>query len=87
MVFVLMCVLVVNLIGLSHLNLHSILQTTWDRPGLDGEMNESILNDSVQSNDRSDQSESVVESDDDYSSSVENTLPPNWIGKEQGTLA
>ncbi|KAK1738380.1 WW domain-containing protein [Skeletonema marinoi] len=56
--------------------------TTWDRPGLDGEMNESILNDSVQSNDRSDQSESVVESDDDYSSSVENTLPPNWIALE-----
>lgn len=83
---VLIRVLFVNLIGLSHLNLHSILQTTWDRPGL-GEMNESILNDSVQSNDRSDQSESVGESDDDYSDSVENTLPPNWIGKEQGTLA
>ncbi len=58
-----------------------ILQTTWDRPGLDGETNEALLNDSVESSERSDQSDSVGESDDEYGS-VENALPPNWIGKE-----
>lgn len=58
-----------------------ILQTTWDRPGLDGETNEALLNESVESSERSDQSGSVGESDDEYGS-VENSLPPNWIGKE-----
>lgn len=58
-----------------------ILQTTWDRPGLNGETNEALLNASVESSERSDQSGSVGESDDE-NVSVENSLPPNWIGKE-----
>mmetsp|Transcript_15577 Transcript_15577/g.24167 ORF Transcript_15577/g.24167 Transcript_15577/m.24167 type:complete len:518 (+) Transcript_15577:144-1697(+) len=56
-------------------------ETTWDRPGLDGETNEALLNDSVESSERSDQSDSVGESDDEYGS-VENALPPNWIALE-----
>ena len=66
----------------SHLNYTHILQTTWDRPGLDGELNNGQLNDSAQSNDKSVQSESDGESADEYSNNDENTLPPNWIGKE-----
>eukprot|EP00986_Skeletonema_menzelii_P002887 scaffold843_cov143-Skeletonema_menzelii.AAC.6 len=56
--------------------------TTWDRPGLDDETNESLLDDSAQSNDRSNQTESVGGSDNDEHSSVDYTLPPNWIALE-----
>jgi len=56
-------------------------ETTWDRPGLNGETNEALLNASVESSERSDQSGSVGESDDE-NVSVENSLPPNWIALE-----